>query len=41
MTSHNHISQWKTVEDSRSNDIITICLTYVDLKVNTWSFIVG
>ena len=32
--SHNHILQWKIVEGSRRNNIITICLIHVKLKDN-------
>ena len=34
--SHNHMSQWKIIEDFRSNNVITMCLTHIDLKDNTW-----
>ena len=34
--SHNHMSQWKIVEGSRRNNIITICLIHVNLKDNIW-----
>ena len=37
--SHNHMSQWKIVEDSRRNNIITICLTHVNLKDKIWSLV--
>jgi len=39
--SHNHVSQWKIVEDSGRNDINITCYTHVDLKKDTWSFRVG
>ena len=36
-----HMAQWKMVERSRKNNIITMCYIHVDLKKKIWSFRVG
>ena len=35
------MSQWKIVEGSGRNGIITTYLVYVDLKIDVWSFRIG